>query len=98
MSSTAMSEMLTLGQQYQEVFVKPMVDAVVSEVRTQLTEFRKEITAVEDKVKAHDVAITGLQSNQKKALVGWGVLSVGVASALTAGWTWFKSHFKIGLS
>ena len=85
MSSTNMGDMMTLAKQYQDMFVKPVVDAVVVEVRSQLTEFRGELLGVERKVDGVAVDVATLKANEKKALLGWGVIAAGATALLSFG-------------
>lgn len=89
-----MGDMLDVAERYQRTFVKPLVDAVTQQLDQHLAEMAKDLAGVKTQVAAHGTAITKLQADQKKALVGYGVFSSGVAMALAAGWTWVKTHWK----
>jgi hypothetical protein len=95
MSSTAsMGETLALAKQYQDMFVKPLVDAVTTQIDQHLTEMSRDLAAVKIVVTAHTADLTKLKADQKKALVGYGVVSSALAAGLAAGWTWIKGHWK----
>lgn len=86
--------MLDVAERYQRTFVKPLVDAVTTQIDQHLAEMAKDLASVKTTVAAHTVDLNKLKADQKKALVGYGVFSSGVAMALAAGWTWIKGHWK----
>lgn len=97
MSSTAFdaNEFLDTAERYQRTFVKPLVDAVVVEVRQHLEQVTTRVNGMENAMVKNTMAISALQGNQKKALVGYGVFTSGLAAILAASWTWIKSHFHV---
>lgn len=40
-----------------------------------------------------DGRVAGLEANQRHALIGWGVASMGVAALATAVWEWVRRKF-----
>lgn len=91
------NEALENAERFQRLFVTPVVDAVKQEMQTSL----RAISDIQNRhagmLEAHNDEIARLKSTQKKALIGWGVLSMGVASAISASFAWLKSHFRISV-
>ena len=69
-------------------FVKPMVDAVRAEMQQTLTPLVSDVKPLKEKVGK-------LESNEKKAIVGWGVISVGTVAIMTYAKAWISQHFKV---
>jgi hypothetical protein len=69
-------------------FVKPMVDAVRAEMQQTLTPLVSDVKTLKEKVGK-------LESNEKKAIVGWGVISVGTVAIMTYAKAWISQHFKV---
>ena len=90
-----MGDMLDVAERYQRMFVKPLVDAVTSQLDDHLKTFSARLDTVEGTVKSQGAAVSALQGNQKKALVGYGVFTSALAAVLAGSWSWIKSHFKI---
>ena len=69
-------------------FVRPMVDAVRAEMQATLTPMVQDV----DRLKKD---VDRLKSNEKKAIVGWGVISVGTVAIMTYAKAWVSTHFKV---
>ena len=69
-------------------FVKPMVDAVRAEMQQTLTPLVSDVKTLKEKVGK-------LESNEMKAIVGWGVISVGTVAIMTYAKAWISQHFKV---
>lgn len=90
-----MGDMMDVAERYQRMFVKPLVDAVTNQIDQHLNTFGTRLDSVEVTVKSQGADVKALQGNQKKALVGYGVFTSGLAAILAASWTWVKSHFHV---
>lgn len=73
------------AQQIKEVIVDPLIEAV-----------RAEIAPIRDITEKHEIRIGKIETNQTRALVGWGVVMLGVTMFFNAVWTWVKSKFGWG--
>ena len=79
--------------------------AAVERVHSRVTDLVVKVGHLESKLttrpcKEHDARmdemnerVTGLELNQKKALIGFGVASMGVAAIMSGVWTWLKTKF-----
>ena len=76
-------------------FVKPMVDAVRSEVRDSMAPLIQDVKDLKTGAASTEKRLGKLEGDQKKALIGFGVFSAGLAAALASIGTWIKSHFTI---
>jgi hypothetical protein len=63
-------------ESFQKHFVSPMIDAMREEIKPLV----RDVSDLKDRV-------THLESNQKRAMVGWGVFSAALASVLGYGKT-----------
>lgn len=88
---------LANAELYKRLVVQPMIDAVRAELKSGLTPIASVQDSHASRIGATETAVANLQASQKKALIGWGVLSLGVASAVSAGWQVIKSHFSVRL-
>lgn len=84
------------AERFQRLFVKPMVDAVRVEVKSQLEPVVSFITTQQAKDQKQDERLTNLEGSQRKALVGWGVFATFLSIMLTAGWNKIKSLLGVG--
>lgn len=89
----AMSEALARGEQFTRIFVAPMIEAMSKRLDDHMAQIK---TAIEP-VGRFDGRITKLESNQKKALAGWGVFATALSGITVAGWAWFKGHIMVKL-
>jgi Flp pilus assembly protein TadB len=48
----------------------------------------------QDRMKSFCARLEDLEGNQKKALIGWGIASMGFAAAMSGVWAWLKT--KLG--
>ena len=87
-----LNEILQNGQKFTDVFVTPMVNAVRNEMQTHVMEVKKAL----EQVQGFEGRVSKLESNQTKALWGWGVFASGVAGAGLYCWNWVKGHIHIG--
>lgn len=87
------------AEKFQKHFVTPIVDAVKTEVKTLVDDTRKEMEALKKRDADQQADIDSLKLNQKKALAGYGFLSLSVSTAvgLLYGATrnWVKKHFGV---
>lgn len=72
------------GEQFQRVFVKPMIDAMKAEIKPIISASRN-----------HEKRLERLENNQKKALLGFGAVSSVLALAVGSVVEWSKR--KLGL-
>lgn len=98
-----MSIDLKEAERIRDIIVQPMVDALKQQINTLSTSIDQKLQPLIDTNKSqdarltdHDTSIAGLQKNQKRALVGWGVFATAVSMGLTASWEWVKGRVKIG--
>jgi hypothetical protein len=75
-------------------FVKPMVDAVRSEVRDSMIPLIQDVKDLKIGAESTKGRLDKLEGDQKKAMVGYAVFSAGLAAAIGAAWGWIKSHLK----
>ena len=78
------------AERFQRLFVKPMVDAVRQELQPVIQGMADQ--ALKDK--EQDGKIQALESGQKKAMVGWGVIATGLSIALVSCWEWAFKKVK----
>lgn len=90
------------AERFQRLFVSPMVVAVKGEVESMCnalkSEFANHVAATKElstKVDTVQADVNNLKSNQKKALVGWGVFATGIAAGISFGWNYIKSIVTI---
>ena len=77
------------AEQIKALIVDPMVTALRQEIESQLSPLLK---SQQD----HETRIAGLESDQKKAMLGFGVLSLAVSAGVTAAWQWIRSKVRVG--
>lgn len=83
-------------ERFQRLFVKPMVETVKQEMRTTCEQLKAEFAADRSEQEKLRTDVDGLKSNQRKALIGWGVIATGVSVFIGFCGDWVKR--KIGLS
>jgi hypothetical protein len=85
---------LDAAEQYQRLFVKPMIDSLKAELETQLKPVLIMQQNQEQRVNALDGRIVKLESSNKKALIGWGVYATLAAGVWAWAWNRLKAHFS----
>lgn len=84
------------AERFQRLFVKPMVDCVKKEMRATCEQLKAEFAADRKEQEQLRTDVDSLKSNQRKALIGWGVIATGVSVFIGFCGDWVKR--KIGLS
>lgn len=86
-----MTELLSNAKMFQEMFVLPVVQAMETKLENMLTpvvDAQKNVTGRMNYVEGR---VSSLESNQKKALVGWGVFASAGLGLIVVGWSKVKS-------
>lgn len=90
------------AERFQRLFVKPMVDALKAEMAQQLQPIVQgqrrlfvENGERKTEISQHSERLHGLESKQRKALIGWGALSLLVATVVGSAWGWVKARLGI---
>lgn len=91
-----MSEELDKIEQYQRLFIQPMIDTVKSEFAAHLKPVSDAQTALDKRLDAAEAKITYLQSILGKALVGFTVISVATGSLVGLCLNWIKKKLHLG--
>lgn len=89
-------DQLERAERFQRMFVLPIVEAMRIELRSHTDQLDQKLTAIVTQVKDHDDRLVGLEKNQKKALIGWGVLTLAVGTFTSAAYAYIKSKIHIG--
>lgn len=84
------------AERFQRLFVQPLVEAVKIEMKTHVEDVTTIVQGVTVKVKGHEDRLNALETNQKKALIGWGVITLAVGTAVTAAWNYIRTKVHIG--
>ena len=87
----AMSEALARGEQFTRIFVAPMIEAMNKRLDDHVAQMKAAIAPVA----GFDGRIAKLESNQKKALWGWGVFASAVSGAMIFCYGWIKGHINV---
>ena len=77
------------AEQIKTLIVDPMVTALRQEIESQLSPVLK---SQQD----HESRIEGLEANQKKAMLGFGALSLAVSAGVAAAWQWIRDRVHVG--
>lgn len=87
---------LDKAEQYQRLFVKPMVDALDTRMTQFMADIKIHIQPVIDGQTAQDNRLNELEKNQKKALLGWSLYATAAAGLFTYCYGWIKSKIHFG--
>lgn len=91
-----MSDQLEKAEQYQRLFVKPMIDALETKLETMLQPVLDDHKKLRGEVDGLSTRTSALEGSQKKALAGWGVFATALAGVMSYAWTWIKGHLRLG--
>ena len=83
-------------EQIKRVILEPTVAALKQELSNHVDNVTLIVDGGMKRVDAMDKRVNALEANQRKALMGWGALTLAVGTAVTAGWNYIRSHLKIG--
>jgi hypothetical protein len=84
------------AQRIQEVIVKPLITAVEEHIKVVTEKVVARLDKHSVDIKARDADLAALKGNQRKALIGWGVLCLGVSAGLTAAWNFVRGLIHLG--
>ncbi len=93
-----MSDKISLedAQRIQEVIVQPLISAVEEHIKVVTEKVVARLDTHSVDIKARDADLKSLKSNQRKALIGWGVLCLGVSAGLTSVWNFVRGLIHVG--
>jgi hypothetical protein len=77
------------AEQLKTFVVDPMVKALKEELQAQLAPLTKQLSD-------HETRVQSLEGDRRKALIGFGGMSLVVSAALTSGWEWVRSKIHVG--
>jgi hypothetical protein len=78
------------AERFQNLFVKPMVEAMEAKIEAQFTPIAASQARVESVVNGFESRIHRLEADQRKALWGWGAYCVAASTLLGIGLNWVK--------
>lgn len=78
------------AERFQRLFVQPLIQTVKTEMQSHAEAVQKTVDGFATKVSEHDKRLGTLEANQKKGMVGWGVLTLIVGTLVTTCWNWVK--------
>lgn len=84
------------AEQIKRLVVDPTVEAMCAKIQAELAPILRAQQDTSIILKDHAARIGGLEGNQRRALLGWGVASLGVSAAITASWNWIRSKVHVG--
>lgn len=77
------------AERIKQVLIDPTVAALKRELESQLAPL---VIAKQD----HEDRLANLESTNRKALVGFGLASLGISAIMTGVWEWAKSKVHLG--
>jgi hypothetical protein len=83
-------DMLDRAEQFQRLFVAPMVDAVNANMKVHLDAMDGKLSGLVTTISSQETRIKTLESNQGKAMKGFAVYATGVGLVTAACWAWIK--------
>lgn len=84
------------AEQLKRLIVDPMIAAVKVEMQGHVDQMVSVVKDMKTHVDDHDERLNTLEKNQKKGMVGWGVLTLAVGTGVTLAWNYIRSkiHFS----
>lgn len=84
------------AEQLKRLIVDPMIAAVKTEMQGHVDQMVEAVKGLKTNVDNHDDRLNALEKNQKKGMVGWGVLTLAVGTGVTMAWNYIKAKVHIG--
>lgn len=81
------------AQQFRDLLIKPILDNMNERMDLHIATMEATLKGMVSNVNLHGDRINKLEGAQKKALMGWGVISAALATFVGAAWGMIKSHF-----
>lgn len=84
------------AETFQRLFVTPMIDALNTRMDAFMEDVKSHVKPVMESQGVQDRRLEKLERDQKKALLGWSVYATAAAGIFAYGYSWIKSHIRIG--